>query len=110
MVIMMYHMVEMKIHGKRPVNLLLPGLSIENLLYFLLCTPVQVYSRDYPVIIFCANTRAYSFHIESARDYMCMLSKRRTVTCRVVIYATKLLENTSLNGGRMSILRHVCLL
>lgn len=45
MVIMIYHMVEQKIHGKRPVMLVMPGLSIENLLYFILCTPVQVWSK-----------------------------------------------------------------
>jgi hypothetical protein len=45
MAIMIYHMIEMKIHGKRPLNLLLPGLSLENLLYFILCTPVQVCSK-----------------------------------------------------------------
>ncbi|CAB4007364.1 Copper-transporting ATPase 2, partial [Paramuricea clavata] len=79
MVIMIYHMVEMKMHGKRPVKLLLPGLSIENLLYFILCTPVQIFGGRYfyiqaykalrhrganmDVLIMLATTIAYVYSV-----------------------------------------------
>lgn len=51
MIIMMYHMAVMKIYGKKTMKTLLPGLSIENLFYFLLCTPVQVCFLNIVVIV-----------------------------------------------------------
>ncbi|XP_046854383.1 copper-transporting ATPase 1-like isoform X2 [Xenia sp. Carnegie-2017] len=79
MIIMMYHMAVMKIYGKKTMKTLLPGLSIENLFYFLLCTPVQFIGGRYfyvqaykslkhrtanmDVLIMLATTIAYVYSV-----------------------------------------------
>lgn len=79
MVIMVYHMIEMKMTGKRPLLLILPGLSVENLIYFVLCTPVQIFGGRYfyvqaykslkhksanmDVLIMLATTIAYLYSV-----------------------------------------------